>query len=58
MTYPRIVGIAGSFRRPSKTRSLVEAIGRRLGWATPIDFVVHDLVEIGKGWAPPSPARS
>ena len=49
MTYPRIVGIAGSFRRPSKTRSLVEAIGAEVGWATPIDFVVHDLVEIGQG---------
>ena len=49
MTYPRIVGIAGSFRRPSKTRSLVEAIGAEVGRATPIDFVVHDLVEIGQG---------
>ena len=49
MTYPRIVGIAGSFRRPSKTRSLVEAIGAEVGRATPIDFVVHDLVEVGQG---------
>jgi FMN reductase len=49
MTHPRIVGIAGSFRRPSKTRSLVETIGAEIGRARPVDFVVHDLVEIGPG---------
>jgi FMN reductase len=49
MTHPRIVGIAGSFRRPSKTRSLVETIGAEIGRTRPVDFVVHDLVEIGPG---------
>ncbi|MGO4526369.1 FMN reductase [Microvirga sp. 2MCAF35] len=49
MAPPRIVGIAGSFRRPSKTRSLVEAIGAEVGRSKPVDFVVHDLVEIGAG---------
>jgi FMN reductase len=49
MAHPRIVGVAGSFRRPSKTRSLVAAIGAEVGRTRPVDFVVHDLVEIGSG---------
>ncbi len=49
MTYPRIIGIAGSVRRPSKTRSLVEAIGTEVSRKTPAEFIVHDLVDIGAG---------
>jgi FMN reductase len=49
MTYPRIIGIAGSVRRPSKTRSLVEAIAAEVGRAMPVDAAVHDLVDIGAG---------
>jgi FMN reductase len=49
MTYPRIIGIAGSVRRPSKTRSLVEAIGSEVSRRTPVEFIAHDLVDIGAG---------
>ncbi|MBA1157947.1 FMN reductase [Microvirga mediterraneensis] len=49
MARPRIVGIAGSSRRPSKTRSLVEAIGAEVGRSRPLDFIVHDLAGIGAG---------
>ncbi|WP_262028535.1 FMN reductase [Microvirga sp. Mcv34] len=49
MAHPRIVGIAGNFRRPSKTRSLVEAIGAEVARSRPVDFITHDLVEIGAG---------
>jgi FMN reductase len=47
MTYPRIVGIAGSFRRPSKTRSLIEKVGAEIARTRKVDLVVHDLVEVG-----------
>ena len=49
MTYPRIIGIAGSVRRPSKTRSLVEVIGNEAARRISADFIVHDLVDIGSG---------
>jgi FMN reductase len=49
MTYPRIIGIAGSVRRPSKTGSLVEAIGSEVSRRTPVEFIMHDLVDIGAG---------
>jgi FMN reductase len=49
MTYHRIVGIAGSVRRPSKTRSLIEVVGAEIKRTRTTDFIVHDLVEIGSG---------
>ena len=49
MTQPRIVGIAGSVRRPSKTRALIEALGAEAARLKPVDFIVHDLAEIGSG---------
>lgn len=49
MTHPRIIGIAGNVRRPSKTRSLVEAVGAEVARSEPIDLIVHDLVDIGSG---------
>jgi FMN reductase len=49
MTQPRIVGIAGSVRRPSKTRSLIEALGAKAAQARAADFVAYDLADIGSG---------
>ncbi len=49
MTHLRIVGIAGSVRRPSKTRALVETIAAEAGRTASADFIVYDLVDIGTG---------
>ena len=49
MTKPRIVGVAGSVRRPSKTRALVEALGAEAARLKTVDLIVHDLAEIGSG---------
>ncbi|GEO18881.1 FMN reductase [Microvirga aerophila] len=46
----RIIGIAGSVRRPSKTRSLVETIGTSVTRAMDVDLTVYDLVDAGSGF--------
>ena len=46
---PRLVGIAGNTRRPSKTRALVEQIGREVVRQQPMRFEMHDLVDAGPG---------
>ncbi|MEP9375103.1 FMN reductase [Aquabacter sp. CN5-332] len=46
---PRIVGFSGSTRRPSRTRSLVEAVAAEFSSRRSIAFEVHDLVDAGPG---------
>lgn len=45
----RLVGIAGNTRRPSRTRALVERIGREVARQHPARFELHDLVDAGPG---------
>ncbi|TNC09625.1 FMN reductase [Methylobacterium terricola] len=45
----RIVAFSGNVRRPSRTRTLVEAVAAELGRRRPIDLKVYDLAEIGTG---------
>lgn len=45
----RVVGISGSTRRPSRTRSLVETIGAKLGGHRAVSFETFDLVDAGPG---------
>jgi FMN reductase len=45
----RIVGFSGSTRRPSRTRSLVEAVALEIGARRPIDLDVFDLTDAGAG---------
>jgi FMN reductase len=45
----RLVGIAGNTRRPSRTRSLVEAVGAEVGRWRASRFEVFDLVDAGPG---------
>jgi FMN reductase len=47
VTYQRIVGVAGNFHRPSKTRRLVEAIGARVARTPQVDFAIYDLIDFG-----------
>src|SRR3954451_25187807 len=49
MSLPRVVGIAGNLKRPSRTRALVEAVGTALAHRREVDFVVHDLLDAGPG---------
>ncbi|MBA4789615.1 MAG: FMN reductase [Rhizobiales bacterium] len=45
----RIVGFSGSTRRPSRTRSLVEAVAQDLSARRSIGFDLYDLVDAGPG---------
>ncbi len=45
----RLVGISGNTRRPSRTRALVEQIGREVVREQPMRFELHDLVDAGPG---------
>src|SRR3954465_15428888 len=49
MSFPRVVGIAGNLKRPSRTRALVEAVGTALAHRREVDFVVFDLLDAGPG---------
>src|SRR3954462_15605787 len=65
MSLPRVVGIAGNLKRPSRTRALVEAVGTALAHRREVDFVVFDLLDAGprlgaayaRGDLPPAAAR-
>jgi FMN reductase len=49
MSTPRIVGISGSTRRPSRTRTLVETLAERVLDHRGAEIRIHDLVDIGPG---------
>jgi FMN reductase len=49
MSLLRLVGFSGNTRRPSRTRTLVEAIGRRVTRHRAVHFELHDLVDAGPG---------
>jgi FMN reductase len=47
MTLPTLVGFAGSFSRPSRTRFLVEAVAGAIAARYPVETSIHDLVDVG-----------
>ena len=47
----RIVAFSGNTHRPSRTRTLVEAVAAELSRLRPIDLKVYDLVDAGTGIA-------
>src|SRR3954447_1021469 len=49
MSFPRVVGIAGNLKRPSRTRALVEAVGTALAHRREVDFAIYDLLDAGPG---------
>ncbi len=49
MTRPRLVGLSANVQRPSKTRTLVEAILREAAARTSLDGRIYDLVDAGPG---------
>ena len=53
MTVPHIVGFSGSFRRPSKTRALVEAKGKEVIHGRAFRFDIFDVVDAGPGLGGP-----
>lgn len=46
---PRLVAVSGSTRRPSRTRTLVEAVAARVARARPVTVEVYDLIDAGPG---------
>jgi FMN reductase len=49
MSMLRLVGLSGSTRRPSRTRSLVEAVGLEVGRWRASRFDLFDLIDAGPG---------
>ncbi|GJD51406.1 NADH-dependent FMN reductase SfnF [Methylobacterium crusticola] len=49
MSRPRIVGVSGSTRRPSRTTALVEIVAQEVARRREISFTLFDLAEIGPG---------
>lgn len=49
MTRPKLVGLSANIQRPSKTRTLVEAVLREAASRTPVDGRLFDLVDAGSG---------
>jgi FMN reductase len=49
MSRPRLVGLSSNLQRPSKTRTLVEAILREASSRAPLDARVFDFVDAGSG---------
>ncbi len=49
MTRPRLVGLSANIQRPSKTRTLVEAVLQEAGAHAPIDARTFDFVDAGSG---------
>ena len=47
----RIVAFSGNTHRPSRTRTLVEAVAAELSRLRPIDLKLYDLVDAGSGIA-------
>jgi FMN reductase len=47
MSNPKLVGIAGSFNRPSKTRALVQHVADLAAPRYGFDSVIHDLTDLG-----------
>jgi FMN reductase len=45
----RLVGISGNLRRPSRTRALVEHIGRQAAGNRSVAFSLYDLLDAGPG---------
>jgi FMN reductase len=44
-----VVGISGNLKRPSRTRTLVEAVAATLAHRRDIDLSVYDLLDAGPG---------
>ncbi|MGU3536790.1 FMN reductase [Methylobacterium sp. A54F] len=49
MTRPRLVGFSANVQRPSKTRTLVEAIAAEAASRTALDVRIFDVVDAGTG---------
>jgi FMN reductase len=49
MSQPRIIGLSGSPRRPSKTRALVEQVAAEVTSHTHVRLDIFDLVDAGPG---------
>jgi FMN reductase len=49
MSQPRIVGLSGSPRRPSKTRALVEQVATEVAGHRQVRLDIFDLVDAGPG---------
>ncbi|AWN50531.1 FMN reductase [Methylobacterium sp. 17Sr1-1] len=49
MTRPRLVGFSANIQRPSKTRTLVEAIAAEAAVRLPVEVRIFDLVDAGPG---------
>jgi FMN reductase len=49
MTLPRIVGISGNLRRPSRTRTLIEAVAMKVARTQKIAFSIYDVLDAGSG---------
>ena len=49
MTRPRLVGLSANIQRPSKTRTLVEAVLQEVGARTPVEGRIFDFVDTGPG---------
>ncbi|MDP4020993.1 FMN reductase [Methylobacterium sp. NEAU 140] len=49
MTRPRLVGLSANVQRPSKTRTLVEAVLRETAARTQVEGRVFDFVDAGTG---------
>ncbi len=49
MSPPRVIGVSGNLQRPSRTRSLVEAVGAAVARSARIDLHVYDLLDVSPG---------
>ncbi|SDA21499.1 FMN reductase [Methylobacterium sp. UNC378MF] len=49
MTRPRLVGLSANVQRPSKTRTLVDAVLREASARAPLDARILDFVDAGAG---------
>src|SRR3954469_7762320 len=49
MSLPRLVGVSGNLKQPSRTRSLVEAVAAAVARRRDIDLSVYDLLDAGPG---------
>ena len=49
MTRPRLVGLSANVQRPSKTRTLVDAVLREAGAQVALDARILDFVDAGPG---------
>jgi FMN reductase len=49
MSLPRVIGVSGNVQRPSRTRTLVEAVGSTISRAAAVDLHVYDLLDVSPG---------